>query len=608
MFKFDPDKYPRSPGVYLMMGEGGVILYVGKAKNLRVRLRSYFSASGDSRHHIPFLVRRIRAIDTIVTDTEKEALILENTLIKKHRPRYNIDLRDDKTYLSLRLDTNESFPSLQIVRKVVRDGALYFGPFASSRAVRETLKEIHRIFPLRHYPIETCRRRGRPCLFFQIGQCSAPCHGRIEPEAYDKLVKGATALLSGRQREVISLLQNRMEEAANEMRYEEAARLRDQIRSIEETVERQKVVDPSGGDKDVIGFHWAGGEVEAVVLFIRQGKIVGSRNFPLKWRLDKPELLSAFLQEFYGRDVYIPSKILLPFSPGDEETLAEWLSERRGKRVALQVPRRGKERELVLLAEKNATEKFRERGEKAEELLKVLESIRKRLNLAKTPLRIECFDISNIAGAFTVGSMAVLISGEAAPSAYRRFRVKTVSGSDDYASLREVLRRRLERGFKEEDLPDMILVDGGKGQLAVMEMLLEDLRLSNAIEIAGIAKSRVMANVHGKVVERSEERIFRPGRKNPVVFRRGSPELFLLERLRDEAHRFAIAYHRKLRRKGALSSPLDAVPGVGPARRKALLKHFGSLKRLKEASLEEIEAIPRMPASLAKAIADALKD
>ncbi|HKK01886.1 MAG TPA: excinuclease ABC subunit UvrC, partial [Desulfuromonadales bacterium] len=298
MPEIDLKKFPTAAGVYLMKGADGAVLYVGKAKNLRSRLRSYFSATGDGRHHVRFLMSRVRDVETIVTDTEKEALILENTLIKKYRPRYNINLRDDKTYVSIRIDPREPFPALQVVRKVRRDGALYFGPFASSAAVRETLKEIYRIFPLRHYPLATCKRRGRPCLFYQIGQCSAPCYGKISEAEYAQLVKGVVDLLSGRERDVVSLLNERMSAAAAEMRYEEAARLRDQIRAVEQTVERQKMVTAGGGDQDVIGVHREGGEVEVSVLFIRGGNLIDRRSYPLVWRLDEDELLSSFLLEF----------------------------------------------------------------------------------------------------------------------------------------------------------------------------------------------------------------------------------------------------------------------------------------------------------------------
>ncbi|MFA5516943.1 MAG: excinuclease ABC subunit UvrC [Desulfuromonadales bacterium] len=608
MFEFDPKKFSTGCGVYLMKGgDDGAVLYVGKAKNLRSRLRTYFATSGgDGRAHIRFLLSRVREIETILTDTEKEALLLENTLIKKYRPRYNINLRDDKTYVSLRLDPREEFPHLQITRRVRRDGALYFGPYSSAGAVRETLKEIYRIFPLRHYPLAHCRRRSRPCLFHQIGQCSAPCHGAISAADYGELVKGVVAFLAGREKEVLDLLRQRMTTAAAQMRFEEAARRRDQIRAIEQTVEKQKVSEAGGGDQDVLGLHREGGEVEVALLFIRQGKLIGHRSYPLEWRMDEGELLSSFLQQYYGREVFIPDQLLLPFLPEDAETIGEWLSERKGKKVQVLAPQRGGRVQLVVMAVRNAVEAFRERGSRREARQGVLEEIREKMHLARLPRRVECFDISNVQGNFSVGSMAVLCDGEPARGEYRHFRIRTVTGSDDFASLYEVLKRRLVRGIAEEQLPDCILIDGGKGQLSVVTTVLTELGLGERIDAVGIAKSRVLANVRGKAVERSEERFFLPGRKNPVLLRGGSPALFMLERLRDEAHRFAITYHRKLRGKAALQSPLEEIPGVGPSRRRALLKHFGSLKKVREASREELLAVPGLPQTLAETIFTAL--
>ncbi|MFO7982659.1 MAG: excinuclease ABC subunit UvrC, partial [Desulfuromonadales bacterium] len=588
----DLKKYSTRPGVYLMRGGDGEVLYVGKAKNLRSRLRSYFSATGDGRGHIRFLMNRVEQIETIITDTEKEALLLENTLIKKHRPRYNINLRDDKTYVSIRLDPREEFPGLQVVRRVKRDGALYFGPYSSSSAVRETLKEIYRVFPLRHYPIEQCRRRGRPCLFYQIGQCSAPCFGKISQVDYAGMVKGVIALLSGRQSEVVETLNERMMQAAQQMRFEEAGRLRDQIQAIEQTVEKQKVASATNVDQDVVGIHREGGEVELTMLFVRQGKLIDRRSYGLDWRLDEEELVSSFLREFYSREVVIPDQILLPLLPEDAGALSEWLSEKRERKVEILSPQRGEKLRLVEMAAQNAFEAYRERGSRREAREAVLEEIRQRLHLPRLPRRMECFDISNIQGQMSVGSMVVTIDGEPAKQEYRRFKIRTVEGADDYASLYEVLKRRLKRGIEEEKLPDFILIDGGKGQLSVLSAVLNELGLEDRIAAAGIAKSRIVANVKGRAVERSEERFFLPGRKNPITLRSGSPALFMLERLRDEAHRFAITYHRKLRSKGALRSSLENIPGVGEKRRKMLLRHFGSLKKVREASLEELETSP----------------
>jgi excinuclease ABC subunit C len=595
-------RQPTSAGVYLMKDAAGEILYVGKAKNLRARLRSYLQAERDSRPQIKFLMERTATIETIVTDTEKEALILENTLIKKHRPRYNIHLRDDKTFVSLRIDLRDEFPMLEVVRQVRQDGARYIGPFASSSALRQTLKEIYRIFPLRHYAPAKCRQRGRPCLFYQIGQCSAPCHGLISPADYKQLVNGVLALLEGRQGEVLDALRQRMTVAASKQRYEEAAILRDHIQAIEKTVEQQKSVRYGTIDQDVVGIFRQGGEVEVVILFYRQGQLTARRNYNLTWQLDEAELLEEFMTQFYGRDVPIPEEVVLPLEFEGMGPLAQWLTERRGRKVRVLVPQRGERMRLVELANRNAREVWQERGSREEARRSVLEEIRDRLHLRRLPLRMECFDISTIQGQATVASMAVVLDGEPAPSEYRHYLVKTVVGSDDYAALREVLQRRLLRGRKEGGLPDFILIDGGKGQLGVLSLVLDELGLADAIDIAGIAKSRVKANVRGRSVERSEERFFLPGRKNPVILRRGSAALFLLERLRDEAHRFAITHHRKVRGKAQLQSSLADIPGVGPQRQRALLKQFGSLKKIKAASLGELQAMANLPSQVAEEI------
>ncbi len=607
MISIDLTKYPQTPGVYLMFGDNDIVLYVGKAKLLRTRLRSYFSTSGDGRLHIPLLMAKVTRVEVIVTDTEKEALLLENTLIKKHRPRYNIDLRDDKTYVSVRIDLQDQFPLMQVVRQVKDDGANYYGPYSSASAIRSTLKQIYRIFPLRHAAIERCSKRSRPCLFYQIGQCSAPCHGKITQAEYRILVDGVVQLLEGRESEVIIQLQQRMELAATAMRFEQAAQLRDQITAIKSSIEKQKVTDYGGGNQDVIGLHQDGGEVEVALLFIRQGRLLGRRSYRLDWTLDLPELVSGFLQEYYSRQVILPDQLLLPFEVEGSEQLGEWLSEKRLKKVQLLAPQRGEKKRLCQLAQRNAEESYRQRGQRQQARKDLLLELQEKFSLSHFPERIECYDISNVQGNQSVGSMVVLIAGEPANSEYRRFKIKTVEGADDYASLYEVIKRRLQRGVEAQQLPNMILIDGGKGQLGVLTAVLEEFDLTAEIGAVGIAKSRVQANVQGKVVERTEERFFLPGRKNPLNFRRGSACQFLLERLRDEAHRFAITYHRKLRKKASLRSSLEDIAGVGPSRRKILLKHFGSLKRIKAASLEELQQAPGISASLATDIFNALR-
>jgi excinuclease ABC subunit C len=486
-----------------------------------------------------------------------------------------------------------------MVRRVKADGARYFGPFTSAAAVRDTLKEIHRIFALRRYPMTRCRRRSRPCLYHQVGQCSAPCHGLIGRDAYRGLVDGAIALLEGRAAEVVGLLRRRMVEESAALHFEVAARLRDQLRAIEQTVERQKAVRYGVADQDVIGLHRAGGEVEIAVLHIRSGQLAGRRSYNLDWQREDDRLLEEFLLRYYGREVPVPDEVLLPLPIEGAAVMAEWLGERRGGRVRLLMPRRGERVELLALAARNAEEAWRERGSRREAREELLAELQRRLQLSRPPRRMECFDISTLQGQATVGSMAVVIDAEPALGEYRHFRLRTVAGSDDYAALREVLGRRLARGQAEQSLPDFVLIDGGRGQLGVLTVLLAELGLTGTIDVAGMAKSRVMANVRGKAVERSEERLFLAGRKNPVLLPHGSPVLFLLERLRDEAHRFAITHHRKLRGKSQVTSALNAIPGIGPQRRRLLLRHFGSVGRLKSASPDELRAVPGLPAAVA---------
>jgi excinuclease ABC subunit C len=593
------DHFPAAPGVYLMRGDEGRILYVGKARDLKKRVRSYFSASRDSRRHIPFLMERVADIDFIVTDTEKEALILENTLIKEHRPRYNFNLRDDKTYFSLAMDMKEEFPRLTIVRKVARDGARCFGPYSSAAAAREVLKQLYRLFPLRHYPLETCRRRKRPCLFHQLRQCSAPCHGLISREEYLLLAEGAALFLEGKNRDLVKIFRQKMAEAALLQQYEVAARFRDLIAAVEVTVERQKMV-VAEGDFDLLGYHRAGDRMEALILFMRGGKVIGSRSYSLSWEFDDAEGLASFLHEYYGRDVHIPSQLLLPIPLPETDSFAELLSEKRGHRVTIACPRRGVKSELVALAMKNAAEAAREKEESRTGAEKALQEMQERLNLPRLPRRIECYDISNIQGRYAVGSRVVFSDGRADNSLYRRYRIRTVYQSDDFAMMRELLSRRFAPA-RDDGLPDLIVVDGGIGQLNVLIGVLRELNM-DGIPAAGLAKSRVEKGMANEEIERSAERIFLPGRRNPLLLRQNSAPLLLLCRIRDEAHRFAITYHKKVRGRETLTSRLSQAPGVGEKRLKEMLRHFGSLARLEGASLEEISLVKGMTGSVARGV------
>lgn len=590
--------FPSTPGIYLMRTADGTVLYVGKARNLKKRVRAYVGP-GDSRLHIHFMVQLVASVEYIVTNTEKEALILENTLIKQHRPKYNINLRDDKTYFSLRMDMKEPFPRLSIVRKVPADGARYFGPYSSATAAKEVLKQLYKIFPLRHYPLATCMGRKRPCLYYQIKQCSAPCCGLISPEDYGSLAEGAALFLEGKNTEIAKLYRARMNQASSEFRYEDAARYRDLVSAIEVTVERQKVV-ALGADSDVFGLHRERGQLQIALLHVRGGALTGSRSFCFDWELETEEGLASFLNEYYSQDTPIPKLVLLPLPIPEPAALEELLSEKAGKKVSITVPQRGAKQEIVMLAQKNALNAAQERIAKADSAVDLLGELAARLNLPKPPRRIECYDISNIQGEMAVGSRVTFMDGKPDRSLYRHYRIKTVQQSDDFAMMREMLGRRF-KPESTEDLPDLIVVDGGIGQLNVLSAVLVELGVLG-VEAAGLAKSRVERSMESAELKRSDERVFRPGRKNPISLRQNSAPLLLLVRIRDEAHRFAITYHKTVRSKALTSSELEGVPGIGAKRKKALLVRFGSLKGVREATPEQLAQTEGMTGSAAQAV------
>ncbi|MBI5015943.1 MAG: excinuclease ABC subunit UvrC [Deltaproteobacteria bacterium] len=602
--------FPHRPGVYLMKDDHGRVLYVGKAKDLRARVRTYFREGADGRPMVRFLMARVTDIDFMVTDGEKEALILENTLIKRHRPRYNVDLRDDKTYLSLRLDVQNPFPRLTTVRQIQRDGALYFGPYSSAKSLRETVELVLRLFPLRQCSDAEFRHRVRPCLYCQIRGCRAPCCGRVDPVEYRKVVDQVLFFLKGRTGELRAHLRDAMARAAERLDFEEAARLRDRLRDVELTLERQKAVTHEPVDRDVVGLVREGAEVEIAVLVVRSGNLIDRRayHFP-DLPADDAEVLEEFLGQYYRGDRIVPAEVLAGVALEVEARafLEEWLSERRGRRVRLLCPRRGEKAELVRMAGANARELLDERRKTKVGYDAALEELQSRLGLPRAPRRIECFDISNVQGTHPTGSLVALEGGFPDKAGYRKFAVKTVEGADDFAMLYEVLSRRLAR--RDEPgwgLPDLLVVDGGRGQLAMAQKALEDAGVTD-VALAGLAKARVLPGGEAEV-DHSPERVFLPGRKNPLVLPQNSSALFVLQRARDEAHRAAVSYHRKRRTKASFTSSLDAIPGIGAARRKALLQHFGSLKRLKAATWEEIASVPGVPEAVARRVAEALRD
>ncbi|MGI6461297.1 MAG: excinuclease ABC subunit UvrC [Candidatus Hydrogenedentales bacterium] len=593
---------PADPGCYLMRDTKGAVIYVGKAKNLRARIRSYMNES-DSRYTVRFLMGRVAHLDFLVTNNEKEALLLENSLIKHHKPRYNIRLKDDKTYVSLRVNLEHPFPRVTITRKRRKDGSRYFGPYPSASAVRDTLRLLQRVFPLRTCSDSVLNNRTRPCLYFQMKQCSAPCVGNISQAEYREIVEQVLLILAGRNHELEKLLLDAIAQCAEKLEFEKAAALRDRLYAVRKTMERQRTVAvPGAKDRDVFGIYVQGRFSEIQVLYYRGGKMAGGRSFSFNLReMPLDELFGSFLLQYYADSPTIPSEVLAPVLMEDADTLAELLSEQRGAKVAVLRPQRGEKRALVEMANQNARTSFEEKrlGERANRDL--LEQIQRKLGLTRTPYRIECFDISTQQGDKPVGSMAVFEKGQPAKNRYRKYAIKQVEGQDDFAMMREVLLRRYRRAVEENDLPDLVLIDGGKGQLNVAVTALRDLGLED-LDVASIAKARVQGGKH------SPERFFVPGRANPIVPRQDSPVVHLLAHLRDEAHRVAVTYHRKRRKKATLSTKLTEIPGVGEKRARLLLNRIGSLARIQGAPIEAIAALPGFSVAFAQRIKEYLAE
>ncbi len=577
------------PGVYLMKDKEGNVLYVGKAKNLRNRVRNYFDRSGDTRYTLQFLRPKIHRLETLLTDTEKEALILENTLIKKFKPRYNINFKDDKTYFSLKFNVGAPFPRLSLVRQIKRDGSRFFGPFASGAAVKETLKLLHRLFPLRTCKDVNFQNRSRPCLNFQIRKCLGPCCGHISAEKYGGLVREVLLFLDGRNSELVSYLQEKMESAADALRFEEAARIRDQILAVEQTLERQKAVSHAAADQDVFSFYREGYAWEFQVLFFRRGMLVGNKSLHFsRLALSEEEAVSAFLRQYYAEDKYIPEEILVPLEMEDRSLIQEWLNERRGSRAEILVPQRGPKKHLIDLARKNAEDAFRKRVDDQESVELTLRELREKLRLPVLPRRIECFDISNLFGTLAVASMVTFLDGQPDKSRYRRFKVQAPAFPDDYGMMYEVLQRRYGKLEPGEEPPDLLVVDGGKGQLNVALSVLRDSHLSGIAAI-GLAKDRDLPFT--KQGKNTADKIYLPNVKDPVLLPGHSPSLRYLQKIRDEAHRFAVTYHKKLRGRYGLQTMLNEVPGIGPVKCKALLKEFGTLQKIQEATIETLAGV-----------------
>jgi excinuclease ABC subunit C len=599
---------PSRSGVYLMRDDKGKVIYVGKAKDLRARVRAYFHTP-DGRCQVEFLVRRVADIETLVTSNDKEALILENNLIKQYKPRYNIRLKDDKSYLSIKVTTEHAWPRIFTTRKIVKDGNRYFGPFSSAVAARETLDIVEKHFLLRNCTEHNFKNRSRPCLQYQIKRCLAPCVLPVSQPEYRERVRQAMLFIEGKQDELLSELRQRMAEKSDALEFEAAGKIRDQIQAVEKTLEKQRMVSHWGADQDVFGLYREGGFIEVQVLFVRQGKLTGSQSYSLE-DLEFPdeEVMAALLTQFYQSHRFIPDEILLPVELDDREVREEYLRENKGKRVSILSPQRGAKSELVEMARENARQSFAERHDQEKAREKMLQELQSKLRLRNYPQRIECFDISMLHGANAVGSMVTFVNGEPDKSRYRHYRIRSIdpsSGGDDFGMMLEVLKRRFGRGKAEEDLPDLVVVDGGKGQLAMALAAMAEVGVKG-VEAVGLAKMRVQSAPRSAEIERSEERVFLPGQSNPIILKRNSNALFLLQRVRDEAHRFAITHHKKLRSRQILFSVLDRIPGVGGARKRALLRAFGSIKRIEKATLEELLKVPSMNEKTANEILQSL--
>ncbi|MBW1686555.1 MAG: excinuclease ABC subunit UvrC [Deltaproteobacteria bacterium] len=592
---------PTGPGVYLFKSKTGRVLYVGKAQNLRSRVRSYVSG-GDGRLRIPLLVEQAADVDVVVTPNVKDALLLENELIKQHKPPFNVRLRDDKQYLALRLDPKEKWPRLTQVRRFRRDGARYFGPYTSSGSMREVLSNLRRIFPLRSCRDAVFRdyaRRGRPCIEYEMKRCLGPCCGLVEEERYAELVHGTSFFLRGRSDELVAELHARMQRAAHEERFEEAARLRNQIAAVERMLERQQIVGEQPVDRDVFGLARRGGEVEVRVLHVREGRVVGAQGYGFSdVRLDDGDVMSSFLGQYFapeqGRE--LPAEVLTPAPFEDDGALETLFADQARRKVALRAPQRGALAELVGMATANAELGLTQRLEARASLEGAIEELRKRLRLARPPRRIEGYDVSSFHGTLAVASRVVFEDGQPSKAGYRRYKIREAAPDDDYACLREVMQRRVQKRAS-EPLPDLILVDGGKGQLGVVTAVLRDAGLE--VDCLGLAKERDEQSAAPRVRRSGglkAERVFRPGRKDPVLLYPSSRGLLLLQRIRDESHRFAIEFQRSLRSKVGLTSILEELPGIGPGKRRALLKQHGSLRAVRGATQAELAATPGISA------------
>ncbi|MBW2089665.1 MAG: excinuclease ABC subunit UvrC, partial [Deltaproteobacteria bacterium] len=574
------------PGVYVMKDAEDRVIYVGKARNLKKRLASYFTRSRTGPLHpdikTGILVKKITNFETIITDTEKEALILESNLIKRYRPRYNVILKDDKRYPCLRLNVTSPYPNLTVVRKIKKDGDLYFGPFASSAAVRETLKIIHKTFKLRKCKTKDFKNRSRPCINYQIGACLAPCCLDVDKNRYDKIIKEVILFLNGKTPALIQKIKKEMISAADKQEYEKAAVLRDKMFALEQVIEKQVAVTNDFKDRDVIGIAGSHEHSMITVLFVRSGFLLGTRHFNF-WEImsTQEEMIGAFIRQYYENAPFVPKEVLIPTPLEDASLLEELLSGYKGKKVNILLPKKGEKLRLVNLASQNAENRLKELKASAATDMEILLQLKKRLRMDKIPRRIECFDISSISGTEAVAGMVVFERGQANPSLFRKYRIKSVDAQDDYSCMAEVLKRRYGKGEKSRPYPDLLMVDGGKGQLNIAVSVIESLKPKPTFQIISIAKKNESKG-------ETQDKIYKPGQMNPVNMGRGGETLLFLEKIRDKSHEFAISFHRQRRGKRFIRSALDSIPGVGKKRKATLLKHFKSIKKIRAATFEEL--------------------
>jgi excinuclease ABC subunit C len=604
------DTLPNKTGCYLMKDEGGKVIYVGKAVNLRSRVRSYFHSTAQLDPKTFHLAQHIANIEWIVVASELEALILEMNLIKKHRPHYNIRLKDDKRYPYVKVHWADPFPKVTVTRQMDEDGSRYFGPYTSVWAVHKTLDVLRRIFPYLTCDRVITGQDERACLYYDIKLCTAPCIGKVDQVNYRQMIDDLCEFLNGRTESIVSRLSTEMAQASVDLRFEKAAAIRDQLEAIEAIVERQRVVSPDYADSDVIAMARSDREACVQVFFIRNGKLIGREYFMMENTADTPDadVMAEFIKQYYDQAANVPPEVLLPHEVEEAQVIRQWLSQRRGDGgVEIKVPHSGPKEELIQMAAENAAETLAALQAQwkvdVHRQTEALTEIETALKLPRAPERIECYDISNTQGTAAVGSMVVFERGVANNKLYRRFNIKTVVGPDDFASMQEVLTRRFKRWQAADEgsivpgrkpdaafskLPDLVIVDGGKGQLGRAEAVLKEFGLTDKVPLAALAKQ--------------SEELFLPGQERSILLPRSSQGLFLLQRIRDEAHRFAITAHRARRSKSGIASQLDEIPGIGPKRRRALLKTFGSIDAMRQADVEQLTAVPGVTAALAEKI------